>query len=306
MNSGVSDPCLIGIDWGTSSLRAFLIERCGKLLDMVVAPQGGILHVEGRNFDAVFHQLVCPWLQGRTLPIIASGMITSRNGWYETPYIHVPSDARELAKNLVRYETSSGIKLWFITGLTTERSDIPDVMRGEETQIVGATSAGMGDGLYVTPGTHSKWITVSGSRIQHYATYMTGEIFHVLKSHTILNSLMAEGPFSEAGFKLGTEAGFSGAGNLLHRLFSVRTLPLFDRIDPEMVADYLSGLLIGVEIKAATDGLDDPTVVIVGRGDLSDRYTLALALAGLKSLQAPENIVAQGHLMIARIAGLLS
>ncbi|SMX47841.1 2-dehydro-3-deoxygalactonokinase [Maliponia aquimaris] len=305
MNSVASEPRLIGLDWGTSSLRAFLIGGTGEVLDVVSAPQG-IMHVEGRDFDAVFHRLVQPWLRGRVLPIIASGMITSRNGWRETPYIRVPSGAEELARNLVTHEASGGVRLWFVTGMTTERDGAPDVMRGEEAQIVGATGADMGDGVYVMPGTHSKWITVAGGRIEDYATYMTGEIFGALKSHTILGTLMTDGGFSSEGFHLGAEAGLSGGGELLHRLFNVRTLPLFGRIGPEMTADYLSGLLIGTEIGAAAGGLDGATITIVGRGDLAERYAMALALAGLKSRSAPENIVARGHFLIARAAGLVS
>lgn len=304
MSSVASEPRLIGIDWGTSSLRAFLIGDDGQVLDTLSAPQG-IMQVEDRDFDAIFHRVVQPWLKHSVLPIIASGMITSRNGWRETPYIRVPSGAEELAKNLVVHKSSSGIKLWFVTGMTTERDGAPDVMRGEETQIVGATSAGMGDGIYVMPGTHSKWIRVLGGKIEDYSTYMTGEIYGALKSHTILGTLMTEGSFSDSGFKLGTEASLSGTGDLLHQLFRVRTLPLFGWIGKEMVADYLSGMLIGEEIRAAVGDFGTTLVTIVGGSDLAQRYARALELAGLESRMAPERAAARGHFMIARSAGLL-
>lgn len=304
MRSSESEPCLIGIDWGTSSLRAFLIGNHGEVLDTVSAPQG-IMQVGDRDFDPIFERVVRPWLEHRALPIVASGMITSRNGWRETPYIRVPSGAEELAKHLVRHQSSSGIELWFVTGLTTERDGAPDVMRGEETQIVGATAAGMGDGIYVMPGTHSKWISVLGGKIEDYSTYMTGELFGVLKAHTILGTLMVEGPFNDTGFKLGVEASLAGAGDLLHRLFRVRTLPLFGRIGTEMAADYLSGMLIGDEIRAAAGNFGSTTVTIVGGSDLAQRYARAFELAGLNSRMAPDNIAALGHFMIAREAGLL-
>lgn len=161
MNSGVSEPCLIGIDWGSSSLCAFLIGQSGEVLDATSLPQG-ILHVDNRDFDAVFRTLVRLWTRDRALPIIASGMITSRNGWLETPYVQVPAGADELAKSLVRHEASNGATAWFVTGMTTERDGVPDVMRGEEAQIVGAVEDGIGDALFVMPGTHSKWVSVSG------------------------------------------------------------------------------------------------------------------------------------------------
>ncbi len=306
MNSAASEPRLVGIDWGTSSLRAFLIGGGGEVLDSASAPQG-IMQVEDRDFDAVFHRLAGPWLRGRDLPVIASGMIGSRNGWRETPYLSVPSGARELARNLVAHEASGGVGLWFVAGMTTERDGAPDVMRGEETQIVGAAGAGMGDGVCVAPGTHSKWIAVADGRIEDFATYMTGELFAALRTGTILGALMSDGPFSEAGFRMGAEAGLNGADDLPHRLFHVRTLPLFGRIGQDMAADYLSGMLIGAEVRAAAGrGVQGGEATIVGRGDLADRYALALELAGLKSRRAPEDAAARGHFLIAQAAGLLS
>ncbi|MBG6166560.1 2-dehydro-3-deoxygalactonokinase [Labrenzia sp. EL_195] len=306
MNSVVSDAALIGMDWGTSSLRAFLIGMDGEVLD-VISTSLGIMHVEDRDFDSVFHDLLQVWLSEKTLPVIASGMITSRNGWVETPYVQVPSGIDELASALVTHETSKGVQLQFVTGMTTEHDGAPDVMRGEETQIVGASAAGLGDGIYVMPGTHSKWITVSNGRIGDYMTYMTGELFGSLKSHTILGSLMEDGPFNEGGFRLGVKSGLSSKGNLLHELFHVRTLPLFGKISEEMSADYMSGMLIGAEVKYAARSLEaNHTVTIVGRGDLVDRYEIALAVAELGSRRAPDNIVASGHFLIAKSAGLIS
>ena len=306
MNSVGSEAALIGLDWGTSSLRAFLIGADGRVLDTVSTGQG-IMHVKDRDFDAVFHDLVSPWLSQKTVPVIASGMITSRNGWVETPYVKVPSGAGDLADALVAFKSSRGIQIHFVTGMTTEHDSAPDVMRGEETQIVGASAAGMGDGTYVMPGTHSKWISVVGDRIEDYATYMTGEVFGALRSHTILGALMVEGAFSEEGFRLGVRAGLSVGANLLHELFYVRTLPLFGKISEDMVEDYLSGVLIGSEVAAAAGSSpNDEPVNIIGRGDLADRYEIALGLAGIDSKRAPDNIVASGHFVIAKQAGLLT
>jgi 2-dehydro-3-deoxygalactonokinase len=164
----------------------------------------------------------------------------------------------------------------------------------------------MSDGVFVLPGTHSKWITVHAGRIEHYATYMTGEVFGALRKHTILGALMADGPFNEAGFKLGVAAGLASGTRLLHSLFNVRTLPLFDKIAATAVEDYLSGLLIGAEIGSVETPESVGVVTIVGRDDLADRYEIALTAAGMKSRRAPDDIVARGHFLIAQAAGLVA
>ena len=305
MNSDVSEPALIGVDWGTSSFRAFLIGADGGVLDRISSPEG-IMQVAGQDFEAVFDRLIGTWIAKTNLPILASGMITSRNGWVETPYADLPLDASGLAETLVRHETTEGTHIHFVTGAVTQHAQGPDVMRGEETQIIGATALGLSEGTFVMPGTHSKWVQVAGGKIVDFSTYMTGELFAALKGHTILGTLMTDGPFSEVGFVLGVKAGLEGASNLLHNLFHVRTLPLMDKISKGDSSDYMSGLLIGAEIAAATGEADDiGKLTIVGRSDLSDRYEIALGVAGIECRRAPGDVVAKGHFLIARAAGLL-
>ena len=306
MSLDASEPVLIGVDWGTSSLRAFLIGANGEVLDKVASTEG-IMHIPGRDFETVFGRLIAAWPTGKSLPVLASGMITSRNGWVETPYVNVPLGACDLARALVTHRTSCGIDLRFITGVTTDHSSGPDVMRGEETQIIGASALGMSDGTFVMPGTHSKWIRVADNQIEDYATYMTGEIFAALKGHTILGTLIEKGPFSPEGFSQGVEAGLAERSTLLHDLFHVRTLPLLGRMKACDVEDYLSGLLIGAEIRAAQERGDAADLItIIGRTDLTDRYEKALSMAGIASQRAPDDIVAMGHFLIARSAGLVS
>ena len=165
----------------------------------------------------------------------------------------------------------------------------------------------MSDGLFVLPGTHSKWIRVSDGRIEDYTTYVTGEVFAALKEHTILGKLIEDGPFSAKGFDMGVAAGLKTQSHLLHDLFHVRTLPLTGKIEGSMVADYLSGMLIGSEIRAETEHQgSSKTITIVGRSDLADRYEIALEKVGLASRRAPDDIVAKGHFLIAQAAGILS
>lgn len=305
MNSAASRPALIGVDWGTSSFRAFLIGAEGEVIDGVSSPEG-IMQLSGQCFEAVLDRLVGPWVAQTKLPILASGMITSRNGWVETPYAAMPLGACDLARALVPYKVASGALIHFVTGASTEHDGGPDVMRGEETQIIGASALGLNDGAFVMPGTHSKWVRVADGQIMDFATYMTGEIFAALKGHTILGTLMEGDDFNAEAFEMGVAAGLDAGTNLLHNLFHVRTLPLMDKIPKVATADYMSGMLIGTEVAAATRDIEDiGTITIVGRSDLSDRYERALHTAGFGCRRAPDDIVAKGHFLIARAAGLL-
>jgi len=306
MNLAVSEPALIGIDWGTSSLRAFLISAQGEVLDSVASAEG-ILQVPDRNFDAVFDRTVGSFRAHSGLPIVVSGMITSRNGWVETPYVAMPAGPENLAQSLVQHQSESGALIHFVTGALAEHSRGPDVMRGEETQIIGSAALGMSDGVFVMPGTHSKWVHVSEGLIQGFATYMTGEVFAALKDHTILGTLMEASDFDRSAFQQGAAAAQDVGANLLHDLFHVRTLPLMGKLKETQSADFLSGLLIGTEIAAALR--EDETaneVTIVGRSDLADRYEIALEAAGITCKQAPDDIAAKGHFLIAQAAGLVA
>lgn len=305
MNSGESEASLIGIDWGTSSMRAYLIGAQGEVLDRSDAPDG-IMHVPGKDFETVLVSVLDPWMQEATIPVITSGMITSRNGWLETPYLSTPLGASHLAEALVPLTTQCGWQLHCIAGVTKDLKGIPDVMRGEETQIAGALEAGMDNRLFVLPGTHSKWITVQDGHIENFETVMSGEIFEALRRHTILGTLMQEAAFSAEGFRAGVAAGNNAGQKLLQALFSVRTLPLFGHLEEGMVADYLSGMLIGAEIKGATHNKpNENPIAIIGRKDLAERYAIALDSLGFKSIKVEDDVVAKGYFNIATTAGLL-
>ncbi len=305
MNSAGSDPRLIGIDWGTTSFRAYLLGAGGEILRRLEARRG-ILHVEGGDFEGFFREQVEPWLGEWDLPVIASGMITSRNGWIETPYLDLPAGPAELAENLTVHRLSSGQELRFITGATAlDATGAPDVMRGEEAEIVGLLDLGVSDGLIVMPGTHSKWVRVESGRIASFETFMTGDVFSALREATILGKLMQGTNPAPQAFERGVRAGHGTPEALLHRLFHARTLPLTGVIGETETADFLSGLLIGTEIGAATSGSQTDRVAIVGRSDLAQRYADAMEIAGIGTTQVPSDLAARGHYAIARMAGLV-
>ncbi len=290
---------LIGIDWGTTSFRAWLMGAAGDVVDRV-EEAAGILSVTDGNFDRRLETLLQQW--PRDVPIIASGMITSRNGWVETPYLPLPLDVQALAGALVPFCTASDRRIHFITGAATAA---PDVMRGEETEIIGHLAAGGRDGVFVLPGTHSKWVRTAAGKVVDFHTCMTGEVYALLRGHSILGRLAAEAPFAPEAFRRGVEAsGYEGA--LLSRVFSARTLALFDRLAPEEIGDYLAGLLIGDELRAGLSGWPEAAITIIGRGDLAERYRVAFAALGVAADIAPPGMARLGHWHIARLAGLVS
>ena len=303
-------PALIGLDWGTTSFRAYLMAADGSVLERRHA-DAGILQVPDGRFEDVLAREAGPWLHAAPgLPVIASGMVTSRQGWIEVPYLPCPAGAAELAGALFRHELGEGRAIHFVPGLLGEdESGVPDVIRGEETQIAGLAADAPPSFLAILPGTHSKWALVEGGRIVRFQTFMTGEVFAVLRAHSILGRMIEQdAPHDPASFAQGLAHAGAGGQGLLRRLFSARTLALTDRLPTTGVASYLSGLLIGTEV---AEGLAliarDPgqAILVVGQGELAGRYLEALERAGRGARSAPEDAAAAGHFAIARAAGLL-
>lgn len=301
---------LVAFDWGTSSLRAWLLDSAGAVRDEKAAPLG-ILKVPGGDFDAVFRQIAGSWIEAGATAAIASGMIGSRQGWAEAPYAACPADEAALAAGLISIPTSFGIPLRVVPGVSRVDVDgIPDVMRGEETQIIGDAPA-TGRRLYVLPGTHSKWALAEDGRITWFATSMTGETFAVLVEHSILGRLMDGRAHDPAAFRRGLGVGATAGAGLLRRLFSARTLGLFNEVEPKAIGAYLSGLLIGAEVAdasgtvAAATGATPDEVTIVGGAALSARYADAVEAAGLKNRIAPADTTVKGLWRLARQAELV-
>ena len=300
-------PSFIALDWGTSSFRAYLVGADGAVLE-TRADAGGILSIADGAFEPAFEKHVAGW--DTALPVLASGMITSRQGWVEVPYAQTPAGLPELAAAVRRLRTASGREIVFAPGVSYRApNDVPDVIRGEETQIIGADDAG--DGMYVSRGTHCKWIEVKNACIERFATFMTGEMFAVLKDHSILGRLMTASDHGGNGFELGVRAGLSerdGSGGLLHMLFSVRTFGLFGDLNGDQIAPYLSGLLLGAEIAGARAMFAPGTrpITVIGSTALAAPFTLALKLAGLNSQLAPEDAAVRGLAKIGRQIGVIA
>lgn len=271
------EPRLVAVDWGTSRLRAYLLDASGAVLDRTAADEG-IMAVPPGGFPATLRKHVGPWLSnGQNLPVVLAGMVGSRNGWIEVPYLACPATTLDIAGALAPVDLGDGLTAQIVPGLTTrDASGVPDVMRGEETKIVGTD---LSDGIVVTPGTHAKWSRVAGGRIEGFATFMTGDIYGAFMEHTILGKL-AGTPADEAGFARGLAAS-ERDGGLTHQAFSARTLVLMGDMAGREVGPYLSGLLIGTEVRHALQhARDGEDIVVVAEGVIADGYGLALARLG--------------------------
>ncbi len=293
----------IALDWGTTSFRAYIVRAGGEVVDRRSASQG-ILAVEGGHFEEALEAQIGDW--DVSLPVIAAGMITSRQGWVERPYVACPAGPAELALALYRHETKSGRSVWFSTGLSCRSAEgVPDVMRSEETQVLGSLDTGLTH--FVAPGTHSKWIATEGERVVSFSTYMTGEVFAALKNHTILGKMMVEGPDDEAAFRHGVALALKDPGGFLQRIFSARTLALFDELAPAAIASYLSGQVIGTEVAhAVRHNPQGAEYCILASPGLGGRYMQALEIAGLKARYGSPDSIVTGLLLIARAAGLVT
>jgi len=269
---------MIGIDWGTTSFRAFRVGRDGTIRDRRAAPKG-ILNVPDGKFGDTLREEIGPWLAAGEDRILLSGMIGSRQGWKEAPYLPCPAGPSELAACLVDIGFDwAQVKL--VPGLSgTDDSGVAEVMRGEETQVLGVTTLMRDGGIACLPGTHSKWVRVEGGRITGFTTHMTGEVFSALRGHTILARMMRDGPSDGAPFDAGVVRS-AESGGLLHHVFGVRALALAGRLQEAEAPAYLSGILIGHEIRSALAGAAGAVVQVIGAPELTALYAKAIAACG--------------------------
>ncbi len=317
-------PELLALDWGTSSLRAFLMQEA-----RVVASRHsghGIQHLPapGRaGFEQAFAGIAGDWLQQwPQLPIVASGMVGSAQGWREAPYVRCPADIRALAAQSVSIASGLGPDVLIAPGvLLDEPGRLPDVMRGEEIQIAGALlhdPSSAARSCIVLPGTHSKWVQIEHGEIVRFATYLTGELFAVLGKHSILGRLMPESSETQdevnananaEAFELGlASARASKPGDFAQQIFATRTLGLTGRLPPAALADFLSGLLIGHELVSGLAGIDETArvpLIMIGDPALCQRYAQSLRSFGKSADAVLDNTAPVGLWNLAQAAGLL-
>lgn len=268
----------IAVDWGTTNRRAWLIAAGGAIADsfdddlgLLAVPEGGFPAAAATLRERLGDH-----------PMLLAGMVGSNRGWREAPYVPCPAGADVLAKAITWIEPG---RTGIVPGVSQTGEAGADVMRGEEVQVLGAVALGFAppDGLICHPGTHAKWIELRDGRIARFRTMITGEIFNLLKTHSILAPQLQEPVGPDEGFLTGVAAAFAGE-DMLSGLFGIRARYLLDPNAGEP-ASFASGLLIGSDVRAALDGDAAPgrEVVLIGRPDLCALYEAALATHDISS-----------------------
>jgi 2-dehydro-3-deoxygalactonokinase len=267
----------IAVDWGTTNRRVYAVDGDGWLLE-TIEDELGIMAVPAGGFEAAAAE-IRERFSGR--PVLMAGMVGSNRGWVEAPYVPTPAGTAELAAAILWIEPDA---VGIVPGVSL-RDGRADVMRGEEVQALGALALGTigPDALICHPGTHTKWISMEGGRIGPFQTMMTGELFALLRKHSILAAQLDGEVAADRWFREGAAASLGGA-DLLSSLFSVRAR----HVQGQSLgngASYASGLLIGSDVRAGLPLHDEGPVALVGRSDLCALYGAALALAGRETIE---------------------
>lgn len=284
---------MIIVNWGSSNFRAQRLDA--NYMTIAERHSGrGASKVEAGLFHDVLVEEVGDWIHDGERRVLMSGMIGSRYGWKEAPYVSLPAGLEEICNGVVAFN-SGELNICIVPGLVgKDASNTAEVMRGEETEIVGCNNLSEHKSIGL-PGTHTKWVEMAGGRIVSFSTYMTGELFHVIRSTTVLARSISV-PGDDSGFDRGVMR-TKEQGGLLHHLFGVRSMVLTGSLREEAADSYLSGLLIGHEIKDAVR--ENAPVHLVGDARLCALYARAIFLYDGASTIEPEGAAMRGLVAIA-------
>jgi 2-dehydro-3-deoxygalactonokinase len=270
----------IAVDWGTSNVRVWGIDAAGGIAFSAESDRG-MGKISRPDYPGVLTSLLEPH-GGVPEDVLVCGMAGARQGWKEAPYIETPADLSRLIDGAV---SPPGATARILPGVCQRQPE--DVMRGEETQLLGLIALrGAYSGPVVMPGTHSKWVRLEGGRIIEFGTAMTGELYDILGTHSVLrHSFGGErmGPATEDGIATGLDAGLEDPTLLTSLLFRTRAASLLSGKGPDWCSGYLSGLLVGAEIGGRRDWLGDTAVPLLGSARLCRLYAAGLARIGAKS-----------------------
>ncbi len=265
----------IAVDWGTSKLRVWAMNENRPIAE--VSTDDGMGALKRSEFEPVLTAVVEPWLVAGTMPIIACGMVGSLQGWVEAPYLTTPT--KPLNGNLARAGSRDPrLSVHVIPGI--KQLEPPDVMRGEETQIAGFLKADPDfDGVLCLPGTHTKWVQISAGEIVSFRTFMTGEVFDLMSTNSVLRHSV-RGGWDTAAFAAAIEDAIARPETLAASMFKIRADDLLNGTPPSKSRSRLSGLLIGAELAAARTYWLGQRIALIGNEKLVQLYAAALDLQG--------------------------
>ena len=313
-------PCIVVLDWGTTSQRAWLLDRAGRVLAARSADAGLLSTTDGIDpadaaaradaFAAAYTALCGDWLDAHPgLPAIACGMVGSAQGWVDAGYRTAPGALAPGPGELVRVDHPAG-PVHLVPGVRRpSQGDRPgDVMRGEETQVLGVVRDGGATSearTVVLPGTHTKWVRVADGEIVDFTTALTGELYGLEMRHGILGRTASGADRDDAAFARGLSASADSRG-LAVELFAARALVLDGRLDATALRDYVSGVLVGDEVRSVLPRYADAgsDVLVCGPAELCRRYGVALAGHGVAARIIGGDVVVRGLWSIAVAAGL--
>ncbi|HAV1831786.1 TPA: 2-dehydro-3-deoxygalactonokinase [Enterobacter hormaechei subsp. steigerwaltii] len=286
----------IAVDWGSTHLRAwqFTNDECVNTLSLPY----GVSRLGNKTAQEIFARYIAPWRNNQPIPVMMAGMIGSEAGWEAVPYLSCPVSLKAFGSQ--RHRVAGDI--WIVPGVKTERNGACNVMRGEETQLLGAAQLS-DSGCFVLPGTHCKWVQVENESIRDFTTSMTGELHHLLLTYSLIGKTLPEQQTNAEAFRQGLETGLNSP-SVLPTLFETRARRVLGKLKQESVSDYLSGVLIGAEVATLSAQLQPLTVTLVGGENLLDRYQMAFESMGISTavcpgdrsfLQGIERIVNEGY-----------
>lgn len=300
-------PVWIAADWGTSNLRLWGVDALGETL-FALTSEKGMGRIGPADYPDVLAGLLAGHLpaDGRRVPLIVCGMAGAREGWREAPYLPLPARLEALGANAARpLMPGDGIEAYILPGLSATEAGHEDVMRGEETQLLGLLAMEPGfEGPVCLPGTHSKWAMIENSTVTRFETAMTGELFDLLSTRSVLRHALAGANADlpdDDGYKQGFDAGLTSPERLDAMLFRTRAAMLVSGHSPEWCRAYLSGLLVGTEIAAFRSWRGDAPIALVGSERLCSLYARALDRDGAKARIVDATAATRAGLAAARL-----
>jgi 2-dehydro-3-deoxygalactonokinase len=301
-----AEPAFAAVDWGTTRFRAWLVDAAGEAIAERRSDEG-LLAVPRERFAAVLEDHLGAMNAAASLPVMMCGMVGSRQGWVEAPYVATPARFDDVLGGAIAVPgTSRDVRI--VPGVAQRERDRPDVMRGEETQLAGIASLHGADLLVCMPGTHCQWVRIRDGAVSEFRTWMTGELFSVLSAHSILRHALGANPAKvspgDPVFREWLDDGLAHPGDAVSHLFRIRASTLLLDMPADGAAAALSGLLIGNEIGSARQqfagaGSD---IVLVASGPLGELYAEALKRAGYAATKVDaETAVRKGLIEAARL-----